>query len=239
MYRIAPVAAAFIVTLAFAAARPASSAGQSWDVAATGMFGGSAPLTIQGFRVADPTVPLDLTTDNVTSNKAAVLGGGIQLFKLRERGVEWGFAFDVRTYRYDGEAGVPNHVYGTIGGVPVDEIQISAGQDDARVTMALGAFMVRWPLGRTAERPTGRWLPYVGVGGGDQRVRILRPEPLFTSHAPTIQAMAGAEARLSRRVGVFGEYRFERVRDRAVVDTTEINIKLRTNHLAGGVLIHF
>lgn len=237
MYRITPVAAAFIVALTFCAVRPAH--GQSWDVAATGLVGGSLPLPIQGFRVADPSVPLDLTTDNVTSNKATVVGGGIQAFKLRERGVEWGAAFDVRTYRYDGEGGVPNHVYGTVGGMSIDEIQVSAGQDDARVTMILGAFILRWPLARTAEQPSGRWIPYVGIGGGDQRVRILRPEPVFTSHGPTIQAMAGAEARLSRRVGVFGEYRFERVKDEAVVGTTEINIKLRTNHFAGGVLLHF
>lgn len=237
MYRNIRLAAVFLVAVTFSAVRPANA--QSWDVAATGMVGGSAPLAIHGFRVADPSVPLDLTTDNITSNKATVLGGGIQAFKTRDRGMEWGFAFDVRTYRYDGEGGVPNHVYGTIGGMPIDEVQISAGQDDARVTMSLGALMVRWPIGRSANQPRGKWMPYAGVGGGDQRVRILRPEPVFVSHGPTVQAIGGVETRLSRRVGMFAEYRFERVKDEAVTGTTEINIKLRTNHLAGGVLFHF
>jgi hypothetical protein len=238
MFRITTVTAACFVVLAFAS-QPTVSTAQSWDVAAVGLVGGSLPLTIDGFRVTDSSVPLDLVTDNIDSNKATVLGGGIRAFKTRERGAEWGFAFDVRTYRYDGKGGVPTAVRGTIGGLPIDEVQISAGQDDARVTMLLGALMVRWPLGRTADNVYGRWTPYAGIGGGDQRVRILRPEPLFSSHGPTIQAVAGSEARLSRRIGVFGEYRFERVKDEATIATTEINIKLRTHHLAGGVSVHF
>jgi opacity protein-like surface antigen len=239
MSRNSLVARVFVALVAFSAVNPAVSGAQSWDVAATGMAGRSLPMTIDGLRVADSAVPLDLVTDDIESDKATVLGGGVRAFRTRPRGLEWGVGFDVRTFRSDSTGGVPNRVHGTIAGMPVDEVQISAGQDAARVTMALAAFMVRWPLGRTADRPAGRWTPYAGIGGGDQRVCFLRPEPVFTSHGPTIQAMAGAEARVSRRVGLFAEYRFERVKDEATVDTTRINIKLRTNHLAGGVVIHF
>jgi opacity protein-like surface antigen len=218
-------------------AAPAAAQG-SWSLAASGIIGGTLPLKVNGLKISDPTVPLNLTSDGGVNRKAHAVGGQFRAFKRRTAGAEWGFNVDMRTFRYDGKAGIPTHVYGTVEGHPVDDIEISGG-DHTRVTMTLAALLVRWPIGRSPERPDGRWSPYIGVGGGNQRAHIASPAPSFTTNAPAIQALGGAEVMVSRRIGLFGEYRFERIKDQVTMDTTRVQLQLKTNHLAGGVSLHF
>jgi opacity protein-like surface antigen len=236
MYRQTLVLTTFTLLLSAVTVMPASA--QSWSLAASSIVGGSLPLTVNGLRISDPTVPLDLTIDGGVNEKAPVVGGRFSAFKRRGGGPEWGVNVDVRTFRYDGKAGQPTHVTGTVEGMRLDEIEISTG-DDTRVTMLMGAFLVRWPMGRSAERPEGRWMPYAGIGGGDQHAHIKSPAPSFRTNAPTFQVLGGAEMMVSPRVGLFGEYRFERLKDEVTTDSTRVNLQLRTNHLAGGVSVHF
>jgi hypothetical protein len=214
-----------------------ASAQSRWRISASGIFGGSLPLAVNGLKISDSTVPLMLNIDGGRNQKAPVVGGRFGLFRQRERGVEWGGIFDVRTFRYDGLAGQSTHVTGTVAGDHIDEIELSAG-DHTRVTMLMAALVARFPLGRTAKYPQGRWTPYVGAGAGDQYASI-KTAPAFTTHAPTVQALAGLERPLTARVGVFGEYRFERLWDEVVQDTTKVNVTLRTNHVAGGIVFRF
>ncbi len=227
------LAAAFAV---LAAVSVPASASDDWDFAVAGIVGASLPLEVNGLRIQDRSVPLDLTIDGNRNEKALVLGGRLQVFKRRDDGPELGLCVDVRTFRYNGEAGVPTHVYGTVAGERVDDIEISEG-DQTRVTMILGALMLRYPLGRTSEQPEGRVVPYIGVGGGNQHANIMSAG--ITTDAPTWQVLAGAELRLDARFGVFGEYRYESLHDMTTDAGTEVDIRLRTHHVAGGVAFHF
>ncbi len=218
------------------AASPARAQG-SWGVAVSGMGGGSLPLAVNGLRISDPSVPLDLTSNGGINKKAGVVGGRLSIFRHVERGIEWGGLFDVRTFRYDGKAGVATRVTGTIAGSPVNDVEISAG-DETRVTMMMAAVTARMPLGRTADMPGGRWTPYLALGAGNQHARVTT-DTSFTTNAPAGLVLGGIEVAVAPRVGIFGEYRFEYLRDEVTMDTTTVNIKLRTNHIAGGITFHF
>jgi opacity protein-like surface antigen len=213
-------------------------AARRWNVAVSGIAGGSLPLTVNGLRVSDPAVPLTLKIDGGRNKKAPVVGGRISAIRRTDRGIEWGVQFDLRTFRYDGKAGVPTRVTGTVEGMTLDEVQISTG-DNTRVTMAMGALIARMPFGRTAERPMGRWTPYVGIGGGNQHAHIMSPEPSFTTNAPTFGVLGGVEIAVAHRVGVFTEYRYEHLKDQVTMGTSTVNLQLRTNHVAGGITFRF
>jgi hypothetical protein len=228
-----------VVLLAFGMVVAASSARAqgSWGGAVSGMGGGSLPLAVNGLRISDPSVPMDLRSDGGVNKKAGVIGGRVSIFRRVERGIEWGGLFDVRTFRYDGKAGVETRVTGTVAGSPVNDIEISAG-DETRVTMMMAALVARMPLGRTPDMPGGRWTPYVAVGGGNQHARI-KADTSFTTDAPTGLLLGSVEVAVSPRIGIFGEYRYEHLRDEVTMDTTTVKIKLRTNHIAGGITFHF
>jgi hypothetical protein len=51
--------------------------------------------------------------------------------------------------------------------------------------------------------------------------------------------LAGIEVPPSARLGLFTEYRFEKLRDEVLQDTTKVNITLRTHHVAGGIAFRF
>lgn len=98
-----------------------------------------------------------MTRNGVFSVLSAFLLLGVAASPVAAQGgwrksVSWGALVDMRTFRYDGQAGVSTHVTGTVGGERVDEIELSAG-DETRVTMFMAALMARFPAGVHHQRP--------------------------------------------------------------------------------------
>lgn len=104
--------------------------------------------------------------------------------------------------------------------------------------------LARMPIGVTEELPNGRWFPYVGVGGGGQRLAFEAPGTTEGRHtAPAFQGLWGAKVFLTKHIAVFGEGKFtyasHTLTFQSGFSTAEFDLTVHALHGVGGLSVHF
>lgn len=104
--------------------------------------------------------------------------------------------------------------------------------------------LARVPMGATQELPNGRWFPYIGFGGGGQRVAFEAPGTTEGRHtAPAFQGLWGAKVFLTKHIAVFGEGKFtyasHTLTFQDAFSTAEFDLTVHALHGVGGLSIHF
>lgn len=95
--------------------------------------------------------------------------------------------------------------------------------------------LARLPIGVSSELPSGRWFPYIGVGGGAQQLRADVPGLKVSDTAPAFQGLAGVKVFLSQYLAVFAEGKFLHASHNF---EGVISADLNTFHAVGGVALH-
>lgn len=71
------------------------------------------------------------------------------------------------------------------------------------------SILARLPLGVTAELPNGRWFPYIGFGGGGQRLTFQTVGTNEGQHtAPAFQGLGGAKVFVTKHIAAFVEGKY-------------------------------
>jgi hypothetical protein len=95
--------------------------------------------------------------------------------------------------------------------------------------------LARFPMDATPELPNGRWFPYIGVGGGAQRVTAHTSSIRVSDTAPAFQGLGGVKVFLSKYIAVFAEGKFIHASHSFEgIATADLN----TFHAVGGVSLH-
>ena len=140
---------------------------------------------------------------------------------------------------------VPGTIQGVIQPVSLKAIEYSV------TAIAFDMVRLRLPLLESQEFPKGRLQPYMTVGPAlfFTRAKNTVNGELDTQTATDtslgVKAGAGASLQLSKRIAVFGEYRFTHFRAEPVFNSTISSLRvplesdLNTHHLLGGVSFRF
>lgn len=100
--------------------------------------------------------------------------------------------------------------------------------------------MARLPMGVGPELPNGRWFPYVGLGGGAQRLSV---EVLGFKEGNTVtafQGLGGVKVFLFKHVAVFAEGKFTHASHRQVFHGfSPVDFTVNAVHGVGGLSLHF
>jgi opacity protein-like surface antigen len=101
--------------------------------------------------------------------------------------------------------------------------------------------LARVPVGITADLPNGRWFPYVGIGGGGQRVTMQASGSTEgRSTAPAFQALGGIKMFLTRHIAVFAEGKFIHAsHSQEVQGFPDLKFTIDSVHGVGGLSVHF
>lgn len=104
--------------------------------------------------------------------------------------------------------------------------------------------LARVPMGMTPELPNGRWFPYIGVGGGAQRLTFETPETTGGRNtAPAFQGLWGVEVFLFKHLAVFGEGKFTHASHtltfQSGLSTAEFALTVNALHGVAGLSVHF
>lgn len=130
------------------------------------------------------------------------------------------------------------------------EIDVTNFHPDTPGTLELNAtyfgihVLARVPMGVTQELPNGRWFPYIGVGGGGQRLAFEAPGTTEGRHtAPAFQGLWGAKVFLSKHIAVFGEGKYTRASHTMEFQYGSVivpfDLTVHALHGVGGLSIHF
>ena len=99
--------------------------------------------------------------------------------------------------------------------------------------------LARLPMGVTPDLPNGRWFPYIGVGGGGQRLAVKVTEGRNT--APAFQGLGGIKVFLNKHVAAFAEGKFIYASHNQELEGTIVSLELDLSsvHGVGGLSFHF
>jgi hypothetical protein len=174
---------------------------------------------------------LDSELDNSPS-----FGGKVGMWFTAPRktlGIDVGAEIDVTNFYPDQKAG---QVLMTNVGIPVvtNAVDLNATYFGIHV-------LARLPMGVTSELPNGRWFPYIGVGGGGQRLSF---QPAGATEgretAPAFQGLGGVKVFLSKHIAVFGEGKFTRAEHTLEFQGGgSVDLTVQAAHGVGGVSFHF
>ena len=161
---------------------------------------------------------------------------GIWLTGTRKAlGIDLGFEGDVTSFHPDLPGGqVLSSNVGLVTPIGLDLHAIYFGLN----------VLARLPMGVTSQFPNGRWFPYIGVGGGAQRVSF---EATGTTEgrdtAPAFQGLGGVTVFLTKHIAVFGEGKFTRASHTLEFMGSgggfSADLTVQAVHGVGGVAIHF
>jgi hypothetical protein len=101
----------------------------------------------------------------------------------------------------------------------------------------------------TQELPNGRWFPYIGVGGGGQRL-TAKNIPGFAGlegehTAPAFQGLWGAKVFITKHIAVFGEGKFTYASHALEFEmgpfvlSPPLDLTVHALHGVGGLSVHF
>jgi hypothetical protein len=130
------------------------------------------------------------------------------------------------------------------------EIDVTHFNPDTPGTLELNAtyfgvhVLARVPVGVTSELPNGRWFPYVGVGGGAQRLDFQAPGTTEgRDTAPAFQGLWGAKVFLNKHIAIFGEGKYTHashtLRFQSGALTADFDQSVNALHGVGGLSVHF
>jgi opacity protein-like surface antigen len=127
------------------------------------------------------------------------------------------------------------------------EIDVTNFNPDTPGTVELDAtyfgvnLMARLPIGVEPDLPNGRWFPYIGVGGGGERLTMKVPgtnEGRGT--APAFQGIGGVKVFFTKHFAAFAEGKFIHAsHSQEVQGGAEIDLTLSSVHGVGGLSVHF
>lgn len=154
-----------------------------------------------------------------------------------QTGYDFGVEADVTLFLPDQKSGTFG-ASGTRSGVPVTSV--TAAQLNLSTTIYAVNLLIRKPMGVSEAYPNGRWFPYVGIGGGAQRIEVSGGRDGID---PVGQVLAGAKLMLGRHWALFGEYKFSHATQKLAAsdfspnstDTFHFNV----NHINFGLAWHF
>jgi hypothetical protein len=102
--------------------------------------------------------------------------------------------------------------------------------------------LARLPMGVTPDLPNGRWFPYIGIGGGGQRLAMKAPGTNEGRNtAPAFQGLGGIKVFLNKHIAAFAEGKFIHASHNQELEGTSIPLELDLNsvHGMGGLSFHF
>jgi len=101
--------------------------------------------------------------------------------------------------------------------------------------------LVRRPFGSSPDFPSGRWYPYLGIGGGAEiaHARIEETNASATDTSGMWQALAGVKLFLNKHVAFFAEYKNTYAKHTFTFDSSPQRLTIHANHVVGGLAFHF
>ena len=143
----------------------------------------------------------------------------------------------------------PALVTGTLDGMPVNSRELVSSvvqrfSISHGVNLLMANAVFRQQLARRSSQELGRVMLALHLGAG---TTIPHAESTIQGHAdehyqvgsPVIQAAAGVEMRLWRKLYWTGEYKFTRTREQVNVFSGTARSLLESHHLVTGPVIHF
>jgi hypothetical protein len=139
----------------------------------------------------------DVKLENVAS-----IGGKVGMWMTAPRktlGIDLGAEIDATRFR-------PNHTGGQVLSSNLGPgILVPLDLDATYVGLNV---LARLPIGVTPELPNGRWFPYIGLGGGVQRLSLEFSGLKGIDTAPAFQGLGGVKVFVIRHLAVFAEGKF-------------------------------
>jgi lipid A oxidase len=244
------VARALLVLVALALASPARAAGEVFlDV-----YTGQSRTRDADLRVREPPLGNDFRLSGVAFDDESF--DDPPYYGLRAGyflpAAPWaGFALDFTHFKVFAETGRAARLSGVRGGAPVDAtvridsvvqaFSISHGVNYLTLDVLARARLMRDP----ARRPNGALQLYAGLGAGpvighpENRVEGRANRERYEYAGLGALALVGARVWLTRRVGLFVEYRFTAADLEVNVAGGEARVDERTHHVMGGVGLGF
>lgn len=104
--------------------------------------------------------------------------------------------------------------------------------------------LARIPIDATTDLPNGRWFPYIGVGGGGQRLSYQAAGTTEGKHtAPAFQGLGGVKVFLTKHIAVFTEGKYihasHKMTFQGALGTAEADLNVNAVHGVGGLSVHF
>lgn len=128
------------------------------------------------------------------------------------------------------------------------ELDVTNFNPDTPGTLELNAtyfginVLARLPMGVTPELPNGRWFPYIGIGGGGQRLAMQAPGTNEGRNtAPAFQGLGGVKVFVTKHLALFAEGKFIHASHNQGVEgsSTPLELDLKSVHGVGGLSFHF
>ena len=178
-----------------------------------------------------------LTFQDVKLDNSPSVGGKIGMWITAPRktlGIDVGVEIDVTNFNPDASSG---QVVSSNVGVPF----ILLAKLDLNATYFGINVLARLPMGVTPELPNGRWFPYVGLGGGGQRLTF---QTVGTNEgrdtAPAFQGLGGAKVFMTKNIAAFAEGKFIHASHSLEVEGGgNVDLSLNSVHGVGGLSFHF
>lgn len=202
------------------------------------LFGGVALPFNTARRVDDNTLNNHFTVLDGAYGNSKTLGGKIGMWfpgTRRFSAVDFGVELDVTNYQPDIQAGT-RRATGTVNGIPVTGTSTRASKTDVNSTIVAVNGLVRLPLYISPEFPHGRFYPYAGGGIGMQNTSYGSEGR--APHDLTVQALAGVQILLTRRVALFAEYKFTHAQQTFTFGSQDQTIDFNVSHLVAGLAVH-
>ncbi len=177
-----------------------------------------------------------LTLHNVKLDNSPSFGGKIGMWITAPRktlGIDVGVEVDVTNFNPDASSG--------------QALSSNVGPGVLLATLDLNAtyfginLLARLPVGVTPDLPNGRWFPYIGLGGGGQRLTFQAPgtnEGRDT--APAFQGLGGVKVFITKNIAAFAEGKFIHASHSLRVEGSgSVDLTLNSVQGVGGLSFHF
>jgi len=176
--------------------------------------------------------------DSKLENSASI-GGKAGLWFTAPRkslGLDFGLELDVTSFGPDQKAG---QVLTTTSGFNVVTSSVNLN-----ATLIGVNFLARLPMGATADLPNGRWYPYLGIGGGLERLTFQTATSTEArDSSPAFQGLGGIKVFLFKHLAVFAEAKFTHASHtfefQGAGVTAFDKLTVNTLHGIGGLSFHF
>lgn len=181
-----------------------------------------------------------VTAKDSKLDNSASIGGKAGLWFTAPRkslGLDLGLELDVTNFGPDQKAG---QVLATTSG-----FNIVTSSVNLNATLIGINFLARLPVGVTADFPNGRWYPYLGIGGGVERLtfRTANSTNEGRDSSPAFQGLGGIKVFLFKHVAVFAEAKYTHASHtldfQGVGVTATDKLTVDTVHGVGGLSFHF
>lgn len=202
------------------------------------LFGGIAMPFNTDRRVDDNTLNNHFTVLDAAYGNSKTLGGKVGMWfpgTRRWSGLDLGIELDVTNFQPDIQSGT-RKATGTINGIPVTGTSTRAAKSDVNSTILAINGLVRFPMAISSEFPHGRLYPYIGGGIGMQNSSYESEGK--APHDLALQALAGLQILLTRRVALFAEYKFTHAQQTFTFGSQDQTINFDVSHLVAGLAIH-